>query len=470
MNFRMKMLEVHRGQLRELLADMTREHACFLICHTAQGRDEVILLVNEVVPIQPEHLLVHKPDQLSVAPDALLKVARRAAQAGGSVCMVHTHPMSFGHVQFSRADDIGNVATFGFFSRMLPRQPNSCLVFDGDLACVAGRVYTSANEWLPIASVEVVDGELWSRASNRTSQAPEAGEQFSRQAKLLGKEGQNILRSARIGIVGAGGIGSAAGQVLVHSGICNFHLVDFDTAEASNMPRIVGCTPEDIASKSSKVDILRRYILAHNPDATVHVIGYPVEDPRCLADLVSMDAIVCGTDDTTSRAFLNQICHQYYVPVLDLGVEFGADFASGKLVKEIGKINLMLPGTPCLNCSGDIDPKRLADESLTKEQRDAAGRYVSGIDVQQPSMMVFNMQVAARGIQHMIAWFTGLSALDRGCLEHYRFLGLSGSSGIKAVRKRSDPSCLLCGHSAALLGMGDSTQMLASPRPRYGTV
>lgn len=465
MNFRMKMLEVHRGQLRELLADMTREHACFLICHAAQGRDEVILLVNEVVPIQPEHLLVHKPDQLSVAPDAMLKVARRAAQAGGSVCMVHTHPMSSGYVQFSHADDIGNVATFGFFSRMLPQQPNSCLVFDSGLACVAGRVYVSANKWLPIASVEIVDGENWSRASNRISQAPETGEQFSRQAKLLGKDGQHLLRSTRIGIVGAGGIGSSAGQLLVHSGACTFYLFDFDTIETSNMPRIVGVTPSDIASKALKVDILKRYLLAHNPDAVVHVVSHPVEDPRCLADLASMDLIICGTDDTTSRAFLNQLCHQYYVPVLDLGVEFGADKASGKLTKEIGKINLMLPGTPCLTCSGDINPKRLADESLTKEQRVAAGRYVSGVDVEQPSMMVFNMQVAARGVQHVIGWFTGLSSLDRECLEHIRFLGLSGSSGIKPVRKRSDPSCLICGANSTLLGVGDSAQMLVSPRP-----
>lgn len=465
MNFRMKMLEVHRGQLRGLLADMTREQACFLICHTAQGRDEVILLVNEVVPIHPEHLLVHKPDQLSVDPDAMLKVARRAARSGGSVCMVHTHPMSAGHVQFSRADDIGNVATFGFFSRMLPRQPNSCLVFDSDLACVAGRVYTSENEWFPIASVEVVDGEFWSRASYRASQAPEIGEQFSRQAKLLGKDGQNALGSIRIGIVGAGGIGSAAGQLLVHSGVSTFHLVDFDTIEASNMPRIVGSTPDDVASGAAKIDILRRYILVHNPKADVHVIADPVEDPRCIADLVSMDAIICGTDDTTSRAFLNQLCHQYYVPVLDLGVEFGANGESGKLVKEVGKINLMLPGTPCLICSGDIDPKRLADESLTEEQRVAAGHYVTGVDVEHPSMMVFNMQVAARGIQHLIGWFTGLSALNRDCLEHYRFLGLNGSSGVKAVRKRSEARCLMCSPNAAVLGRGDSTQMLISPRP-----
>lgn len=465
MNFRMKMLDVHRGQLRGLLADMTREHACFLVCHTAQGRDEVVLLVNEVVPILPEHLLIHKPDQLSVDPDALLKVARRAARTGGCVCMVHTHPMSAGHVQFSRADDVGNRATFGFFSRMLPGQPNSCLVFDADLACVAGRVYSSASEWRPITSVDVVNGETWSRASHRAAQAPALGEQFSRQAKLLSKVGQNVLRSTRIGIIGVGGIGSAVGQLLVHSGVCNFLLIDFDNVETSNMPRIVGCTPDDVSAKASKVEILRRYIPSHDPNAVVHIIRDPVEDPRHLADLVSMDAVVCGTDDTTSRAFINQFCHQYYVPVLDLGVEFGADNASGTLVKEIGKINLMLPGTPCLHCSGEIDPKRLADESLTEEQRAAAGRYVSGINVLQPSMMVFNMQVASRGVQHLIAWFTGLSGLDRDCMEHYRFLGLNSASGIKAVRKRSDANCLLCSANATLLGKGGSARMLVSPRP-----
>ena len=97
--------------------------------------------------------------------------------------------------------------------------------------------------------------------------------------------------------------------------------------------------------------------------------------------LVELDAVVCATDDTTSRAFLNQLCHQYYVPMLDLGVQFTADKATGYLVKEIGRANFVLPGTTCLCCSGHIDPEVLRLESLPQATRQGLVRdgYIQNV-------------------------------------------------------------------------------------------
>lgn len=465
MTYRMKMLEAHRGRLRELLGDMSRENACFLICQTAQGRDETILLVTDVVAIPPDQLLVHKQDQLSVAPETMLKIARLSASKSGSVCMIHTHPMSEGRVGFSLADDIGNQATFRFFSRLLPEQPNSCLVFDRSLRCVSGRVYTSAETWQPITCVDVVDGPTWTRSLDILPIDAEIDEQFSRHAELLGAKGQESLSKVRIGIVGCGGIGSVAALMAVHSGFRNFCLFDFDSLEKSNLPRVAGSTPSDVIQSTKKSKIVQRALLDHAPDSEVCVFDYQVEDPRALHDLVSLDVVICATDDTTSRAFLNQLCHQYYIPVLDLGVEFAADKVSGQLVKEIGKVHFMLPSTPCLMCCQEIDPRRLAEEGLTEAEKLARGEYISGQDVKQPAMMVFNTQVAARGLQHLIAWLTGLADASRYQLEHFRFFGLNSSAGIRLVRKRSNPDCIFC-NGGLLLGEGDNASMLVRPRPQ----
>jgi hypothetical protein len=48
-------------------------------------------------------------------------------------------------------------------------------------------------------------------------------------------------------------------------------------------------------------------------------------------------------------------------------------------------------------------------------------------------MMMFNMQVAARGIQILLGWFSGLQAVVRDEYDRFNFLGLSGQQGIKAV-------------------------------------
>lgn len=466
MKFRIRMLSTHRRQLRDRLSDTSREQACFLVCEPAQGRDETLLLVKEVMPLSTSDYRVHAPDQISVEPAAMLRAARRAQDFSGAVCMVHTHPMCEGWVEFSRADALGNQRTFEFFSRLLPGQPNSCLVFDGPLECVAGRVYTSATEWHPMAAVEVVSGDRRRVVPSKRSDAGPVMEQFERQIRLLGREGQQTLQWLCAGLVGCGGLGSLAAALLVHSGVRNFHLIDFDEVEASNLPRILGATPEDAKKKTLKTDVVRRYIHAHAPDAEVLCHAVPVETPALLSTLPSLDLIVCGTDDTTSRAFLNQLCHQYYVPVLDLGVQFTANPRTGQLVKEIGRVNLMLPGTPCLSCSGHIDARVLEQEGLSpidRERQRADGHLVGG-DVPEPAMMIFNMQVAGRGIQHLMGWITGLAAPPSDTFDSFRFLGLTAQAGIQPTRKRSQESCPFCGTTPSLLGAGDHQPILVAPR------
>lgn len=468
MRYRMRIQEQQRRQLRALLSDMTREQGCFLVCGTAQaGDNEIILLVREVLPLSLSDLRVHAPDQLSVEPSAMLRAARRARSLGGSLCMVHTHPMSNGEVAFSTADDYGNFRTFEFFERVLPGELNSCLVWDSTLECVQGRVYTSPSTWYPIDQVEVVSGER--RVVHRARIPPPADireemNQFDRQARLLGLEGQRQLGQLKIGFIGCGGIGSVAAVLCAHSGLKEFTLVDFDTVSMSNLPRILGATPSDVGSL--KIDVVRNYINAHKPDASVYAYRAPVEAPGLLPILANLDAVICGTDDTTSRAFLNQLCHQYNVPILDMGVQFAVDPATGELVKEVGRVNLMLPGSACLACSGQIDPVLLQEEGLApgeRERRMAEG-YIVGVNVPEPSMMMFNMQVAARGVQQLIAWVTGLAAPSSDVFENFRFLGLNAATGIKQVKKYRNPKCSICGAEDSIQGLGDRLRMLVGPR------
>ena len=51
MKYRMRMLAVHHRQLRELLADTSREQGCFLFCNHASSDDETVLLVTKVSPL-----------------------------------------------------------------------------------------------------------------------------------------------------------------------------------------------------------------------------------------------------------------------------------------------------------------------------------------------------------------------------------------------------------------------------------
>lgn len=76
-------------------------------------------------------------------------------------------------------------------------------------------------------------------------------------------------RTARVGVAGAGGLGSNAALMLARSGLENFLLVDDDTVEASNLnrqqfwPRHVGMP---------KVDALKSLLLELNPAARVETL------------------------------------------------------------------------------------------------------------------------------------------------------------------------------------------------------
>ncbi len=468
MTTRMRMLSVHHRQLRDLMQDKSREQACFLLCSTAQGDEETILLVNEVVPLSAADLGVHRFDQLSVSPAAMLRIARMAQRTKRAVCMVHTHPMSAGSVAFSLADDVGNERTFEFFHRMAPNLPHSCLVWDGDLACCAGRVYQSAHDWTPISTVSVMNDAnlLVFRDSIPTGDGGNVSEEFERQARLLGKAGQRLLSAQRLVVVGGGGLGSIAAPVLGHSGVRHFAIIDDDIEKEVNLPRNLGATPADVLARRLKVDVVARYLKECFPKAVIRPLPTVVEDPEILPELVSADGIVCGTDNTTSRAFLNQLSNQYYVPVLDLGVQFAADPETGELVKEIGKVNLVLPGQACMLCTQHINPKVLHDEGLTPEQRIAHGKYVEGIDENEPSMMVFNMDVVARGLQLFTFWVTGIAPVDALTYERIHFLGVGAARGVRVVKKARVPDCPYCGDQSCVLGLGDRESMWVRARPR----
>jgi len=460
MEYRMKMLVDHYEQMLGcLIHDTTVEQGCFLLCSTASLQEKTILLVKEVLPLVNDDLLMQRSDVLSVKPEAMLRIARMAQQKELAVCMVHTHPMVDGAVDFSHADDLGNSRTFAFFNRMVPARTNSCLVWDGRMLHVAGRVYNSSADWSLIGNVDVV-GHPYLVCCTRNGRLPKNDPiplMYQRQANLLGESGQLILSNKHIGIVGAGGIGSCIGVILGHSGVGGVNSIDFDHIEEVNRPRTIDATQEDAELQTPKVHVLQRYLNRVRPECDVESFLKSVGDPELFEKLICMDLIICATDDTSSRAFLNQLCQQYYIPLLDLGVQFVAEAEGNRLSNEVGKVNLVLPGTPCLTCCGHIDPERLRVEGLSKVQRQCLldDGYIRGFDVAEPSMMPYNMEVAARGAQMVINQLTGVACVDPFVYERFSFLGLAGKPHHKQIRKRLDPKCMFCIKGSRYLGAGD---------------
>ena len=60
-------------------------------------------------------------------------------------------------------------------------------------------------------------------------------EKFSRTEMLIGNEGMEKLKNAKVAVFGLGGVGSFVCEGLARSGVGNFILVDYDKIDESNI-------------------------------------------------------------------------------------------------------------------------------------------------------------------------------------------------------------------------------------------
>lgn len=90
---------------------------------------------------------------------------------------------------------------------------------------------------------------------------------LSRTELLIGTQGLERLRKARVCVIGLGGVGSYAVEALVRAGIKHFTLIDFDKVGESNLNRQIIAVQGTIGQP--KVEVVQNRILEIEPDAQV---------------------------------------------------------------------------------------------------------------------------------------------------------------------------------------------------------
>lgn len=87
---------------------------------------------------------------------------------------------------------------------------------------------------------------------------------FSRTELLLGEEKLNKLRDAHVLVVGVGGVGAYAAEMICRAGVGRMTIVDGDTVNITNINRQLVALHSTIGE--SKVDVLAKRLLDINPD------------------------------------------------------------------------------------------------------------------------------------------------------------------------------------------------------------
>jgi molybdopterin/thiamine biosynthesis adenylyltransferase/rhodanese-related sulfurtransferase len=166
-------------------------------------------------------------------------------------------------------------------------------------------------------------------------------ERYSRQIILrqMGEEGQLKLASARVLIVGAGGLGCPAALYLAACGIGTIGIVDFDRVELSNLNRQVLHGTADVGVP--KVRSARESMSYINPLVNVLAFDERLDVGNVRRVLEDFDMVVDGSDTIQTKFLLNDAC--FFA---------GKPYIFGGAVGFDGQAGVFHPkgGGPCLRC------------------------------------------------------------------------------------------------------------------------
>jgi sulfur-carrier protein adenylyltransferase/sulfurtransferase len=117
---------------------------------------------------------------------------------------------------------------------------------------------------------------------------------------------QELLQSAKVLIVGAGGLGCPAAQYLASSGVGTVGVADFDVVSISNLHRQILYAPEEVGFK--KAETACKKLQQQNP--AIKLIPYDVKitSENVLEIINEYDIVLDGTDNFDTRYLLNDAC------------------------------------------------------------------------------------------------------------------------------------------------------------------
>lgn len=163
---------------------------------------------------------------------------------------------------------------------------------------------------------------------------------YSRQLVLpeVGQEGQGKLKSGRVLVVGAGGLGSPALLYLAAAGVGTIGVAEYDVVELSNLQRqILYCMRE---LGLPKVEAAARRLAALNDEVVIQPLAEKVSAANVMGLVDKYDIVLDGTDNIPTRYLLNDACVRLKKPYI-----YGAVYRWEGIASV-----LACPDAPCYCC------------------------------------------------------------------------------------------------------------------------
>lgn len=138
---------------------------------------------------------------------------------------------------------------------------------------------------------------------------------FLRTIGVIGEDNFKKLNNSSVIVFGLGGVGGAACEALVRSGIGSVAIVDKDVVDITNINRQLIATDETVGMK--KTDAMKKRLLSINP--SLKIVKYDLFYLPETADEINLseyDFVVDCIDNVTAKLELIERCNMLGVPVI----------------------------------------------------------------------------------------------------------------------------------------------------------
>ncbi len=166
--------------------------------------------------------------------------------------------------------------------------------------------------------------------------------------KKIGLSGQKKIFSAKVLIIGLGGLGCPLLTYLAASGVGKIGIVDYDKVEISNLNRQTLFSPSDVGK--FKVDQAKKVISKINRKIKIFSFKKRLTSKNISKIFKKFEIICDGTDNFQTRYLINDFCKK--------GKRILISSAISKFDGQLMKFNFKKKG-PCYRCFMPIQPNIL---------------------------------------------------------------------------------------------------------------
>ena len=235
--------------------------------------------------------------------------------------------------------------------------------------------------------------------------------------------GQEKLKSAKVLLIGAGGLGSPLGLYLAAAGVGTIGMVDADEVDSTNLQRQILYGTSDVGV--DKLDAATQRLTDLNPYVKINKHSVRLTSENALDILKDYDVIVDGTDNFPTRYLVNDAC-----------VLLGKPNVYGSIFRFEGQVSVFYAEEgPCYRCLYPEPPPPGLVPSCAE----------GGV------LGVLPGTVGAMQATETIKLILGIGDPLIGRLLRYDALGME----FREFKLRKDPKCPVCGENPTVTALID---------------